>query len=323
MRGARGMAGWYVRRGEKVLGPISSTQLKEGYAAGKVFGTDEIAKDPSGPWHEVRTTSVASSVGVPATALQSQTAPVPTATPDQLAAAIHSTSTPQEKPVEAPRVRRSARWTPQLVLLLAGVSLTSGVAGFFFNDWWRRRQIQGAVQEFQESMRQAFPGVAKSKNNPDDAKQVDWTKAGRSATAGSIEVVLTSARIGKVQIQDFRDRVGQSENEALVVEIEIRNHSHSQKANYSSWAGTSVDFGERAARMNDDVGNGYKRIDYGISKPVGRSEDGSIYPGKSATDVLVFEVPVDAAKSMRLLLPGKTIGAEKDFQLAFPKPARH
>jgi hypothetical protein len=53
------MAGWYVRRGEKVLGPISSTQLKEGYAAGKLLITDEIAKDPGGPWTEVRKTSLA------------------------------------------------------------------------------------------------------------------------------------------------------------------------------------------------------------------------------------------------------------------------
>lgn len=53
------MAGWYVRRGEKVMGPIESAQLKQGYATGKLLPTDEIAKDPAGPWTEVRKTSIA------------------------------------------------------------------------------------------------------------------------------------------------------------------------------------------------------------------------------------------------------------------------
>ena len=46
------MAGWYVRRGEKVLGPVDLERLKESVAAGKLLPTDQLAKDAAGPWTE-------------------------------------------------------------------------------------------------------------------------------------------------------------------------------------------------------------------------------------------------------------------------------
>ena len=55
------MAGWYVRRGEKVIGPIDLAKLKESVAAGKLLPTDQLAKDAAGPWTEAsRTTLFAS-----------------------------------------------------------------------------------------------------------------------------------------------------------------------------------------------------------------------------------------------------------------------
>ena len=50
------MAGWYVRRGENVIGPIETVKLKELAAAGKLLPTDQLAKDAAGPWTEARRT---------------------------------------------------------------------------------------------------------------------------------------------------------------------------------------------------------------------------------------------------------------------------
>lgn len=52
------MAGWYVRRGEKVIGPIDASKLKESVAAGKLLPTDQLAKDAAGPWTEAGKTKL-------------------------------------------------------------------------------------------------------------------------------------------------------------------------------------------------------------------------------------------------------------------------
>jgi hypothetical protein len=46
------MAGWYVRRGDSVIGPADPAKLKELVAAGKLLRTDQLAKDAAGPWTE-------------------------------------------------------------------------------------------------------------------------------------------------------------------------------------------------------------------------------------------------------------------------------
>jgi len=50
------MAGWYVRRGEKVIGPVDLATLKESVVNGKLLLSDQLAKDPAGPWTEARRT---------------------------------------------------------------------------------------------------------------------------------------------------------------------------------------------------------------------------------------------------------------------------
>jgi hypothetical protein len=44
------MSAWYVRRGEKVIGPFESDKLQEFAASGKLLPTDLMAKDAGGPW---------------------------------------------------------------------------------------------------------------------------------------------------------------------------------------------------------------------------------------------------------------------------------
>ncbi len=42
--------GYYVRRGEKIVGPVPTDKLKELAATGKVIATDELSQKPEGPW---------------------------------------------------------------------------------------------------------------------------------------------------------------------------------------------------------------------------------------------------------------------------------
>ena len=74
------MAGWYIRRDEKVIGPVEITKLKELVVDGRLRPTDFLAKDPAGPWTAAsRTTLFAklpSAPSVPATTQQTSPAPL-------------------------------------------------------------------------------------------------------------------------------------------------------------------------------------------------------------------------------------------------------
>jgi hypothetical protein len=82
-----------------------------------------------------------------------------------------------------------------------------------------------------------------------------------------------------------------------------------------------ISFDRDYATLEDNFGNTYKRINFGFSSnPVGaveRSE--SIYPNKSVSDVLVFEMPIDTIEYLRLELPAKNFGGTGMLRLEIPK----
>jgi hypothetical protein len=41
---------YYIRRGDKVMGPISDVKIREGIWNGKVQSTDQLGTDKAGPW---------------------------------------------------------------------------------------------------------------------------------------------------------------------------------------------------------------------------------------------------------------------------------
>jgi hypothetical protein len=111
-----GGAGYYIRRGDKVIGPADLAKLKEAVAAGTLLPTDQLAKDAAGPWTEAgRTTlfagkpavsapvesvtqnpptkAVATSVGYPVQEQTPQDPPIddPPASGGKLAAIVHTT----------------------------------------------------------------------------------------------------------------------------------------------------------------------------------------------------------------------------------------
>ena len=59
------MAGWYLRRGEKVVGPLSASKLQESLAAGKALPTDEVSKSLAGPWTPLSKTRLADDAPAP------------------------------------------------------------------------------------------------------------------------------------------------------------------------------------------------------------------------------------------------------------------
>ena len=101
--------------------------------------------------------------------------------------------------------------------------------------------------------------------------------------------------------------------------MKIENRGDSKKVQYRGWAGDDFDFGGTSGTVHDDLDNSYKRIGFGFaSKVVGQIDSESIYPGKSVTDVLVFEEPVAKAKFLKLELPAGAFGGTGRLRIKIP-----
>lgn len=155
----------------------------------------------------------------------------------------------------------------------------------------------------------------------DDASAAEeWASARNPVRQGDIQVQVVKAMIGKVPLKGgFRDTEGSSEDELLTVEIELENLSQAKKIQYRTWNGADFSFQRDYAVLEDNFGNSYKRINFGIGTDViGRVESDSLYPGKSLKDILVFEIPVESAEYLNLELPASSFGGEGMLRLRIP-----
>lgn len=139
--------------------------------------------------------------------------------------------------------------------------------------------------------------------------------ASETATVENIRVTVTHCDIRKpALINDFGDE-SQAENELLCVRLKIENLSQTKKAEYVGW--NSREQFLNGAVLTDEHDNHYRVCTFGIYRPSEGKLNESIYPGKSVTDVLVFQQPVAAATKLTLKLIGSRIEVEKDFELSF------
>ncbi len=63
------MAGWYIRRDEKIVGPVELSKLQELVADGRLLPTDQLAKEMVGPWKDAGQTTLFASSASDATPL--------------------------------------------------------------------------------------------------------------------------------------------------------------------------------------------------------------------------------------------------------------
>lgn len=153
-----------------------------------------------------------------------------------------------------------------------------------------------------------------SKSEP----QIEWAPHNVSVKQGDVSVKVISAKIDKVIITNSIQQ-SESKDPLLSLVIEITNTSDVKKCEYRTWSGAEISFDRDYGSLRDEHGNIYKRINFGIfDRPEGQIVQESIYPGKSIKDILIFEVPIEKAKEIRLELPAKNIGGEGFFRIAIP-----
>ena len=154
---------------------------------------------------------------------------------------------------------------------------------------------------------------------PAKLQDENWASASSPVKQGDVQIRIVSARVDKVQIKDsFGDGTSPSKDALLAVTVEVTNLSQTKKLDYRTWAGADFALGRDFAALADNFGNSYKRITFGMDKPVGRIDRDSIYPGKALTDVLVFEEPIESAEDLRLELPGENFNGTGMIRFQIP-----
>lgn len=164
------------------------------------------------------------------------------------------------------------------------------------------------------------PGTVKAPPPPTKSES-EWADARKGAIRqGDLQVQVAQVTIGKVALKTITGN-SESKDDLLMVKLELLNTNRTKKVEYQSWSGRDISFDRDYATLKDNFDNSYNRISFGLgSYPVGaveRSE--SIYPNKSVTDVLVFEVPLDTIEYLRLELPAKNFGGTGMLRLQIPK----
>jgi hypothetical protein len=111
-------------------------------------------------------------------------------------------------------------------------------------------------------------------------------------------------------------RTGAASQEALTIYASIENRSEFTKYDYSTWQdGSAFSFRRSRPAAVDSMGNSYSRINlsYGDSL-CGADGTGSVYPGDTRSDILIFEPPIEKYGAIILTLPLQYIGLEGEAE---------
>jgi hypothetical protein len=138
---------------------------------------------------------------------------------------------------------------------------------------------------------------------------------------GSVRVTVRHAWVGIPSYADILGQPSGGREQALNVLLDIANYTEARKIDYDGWA-----FRSRNVSLADDVGNAYSMVHFGggtfalwIPAPgqgFSRQIDSSaIHPGTTLTDILVFERPIKAAKTLTLTLPRANFGGRGTIRL--------
>jgi len=144
---------------------------------------------------------------------------------------------------------------------------------------------------------------------------VTWIDATRDPwKCGDVTVKVRAAAITRARLVDATKRVADTQEDYLLLLVELTNNSPTRKIQYTSWSLR----GEQP-RLTDDLKNPYTmQVAPGGGTFDGQQRVKSIYPEKTAEDLLVFERPVDRARSLRLQLPAVAFGGSGTGYIEIP-----
>jgi hypothetical protein len=137
-------------------------------------------------------------------------------------------------------------------------------------------------------------------------------------TIGGLRVAVLGISQGKPLMYRDGEAAGigvEATEESLLVRLRVDNTNAATLVRFRSWAN-----GPAVAKLTDEHGNKYQGQGAASFHAEGGQGSGTVRPGESTTDVLLFEVPVDAAQRFRLELKHPEADLEP-FRFEFARAA--
>ncbi len=156
--------------------------------------------------------------------------------------------------------------------------------------------------------------------NIPEKSEPDWVPADQPFVRGDVQIKIIDVKAGLVPLEGIGGTTGKSQEPELRIQVEVTNQSQSRKIDYETLVGPDMGFKKHCSQLKDNFGNDYNRISFGFStNAAGHTKKASIYPGKSITDVLVFQTLIDTIEFLELTLPLKSVGLDGVVVFRIPK----
>lgn len=158
-------------------------------------------------------------------------------------------------------------------------------------------------------------------NSQKKVADLSWHPHEKPIRIGDVEVQITEAMIGKILLEEFGfggRRTDHSDKNLTMIKVKPINRSDTKKTEHQSWMEGGL--GLNSPSLRDEFNNTYNRLVFGFgTRPVGAPKSfQSIYPGETATDIIVFERPVEKATQLHLELPAKNFDADGIVRIRIP-----
>lgn len=133
-----------------------------------------------------------------------------------------------------------------------------------------------------------------------------------------ITITAGNAQVGKIDlVNEIMDRPTQSTSELLAIDLTITNDHPARRLELQA---IQDRFGSSLVSLEDDAGNRYSSVRFGLGAQPHGADVRSVDPGETATIQLAFDRPVSATKVLTLRLDADAFGGEGTVILSIDNP---
>jgi hypothetical protein len=143
-----------------------------------------------------------------------------------------------------------------------------------------------------------------------------WEKSG-TIKQGDVEVKIVSAAPGMLFMENGEGLGVTPTMNYFLVKVRVANLNPNKTIDFSTWRSSGI-LDSSGGTISDNFGNSYKRILF--NEPLLNCEDEfTIYPNRSFTDTLVFQIPVQNYQWLHLSLDASNFGGSGTLRFEIAK----
>ena len=210
---------------------------------------------------------------------------------------------------------------------IAGIAVSSIAFVLGVVVWCFLNAMSDGLDDFANQLKPNTPQLqatsvadnASSKTDIPRRTNAEFHDATKALQLGNVRLRISRVAIGKVPLHlTIMNEDTQSQDDLMTVWLEIANTSTNKKIDYQGWMSMYASLRDIDAVLTDNNENRYRGISFSTAAVKNATTNDSIYPGKSITDAIVFELPVDGADYLDLTLAANGCGEEGEFKFRIP-----